>query len=91
MDDPTIIDVRDPEKYDAKHVKGAINHSHTKILAGEGPDLPKDAPIVTYCGSGNKAARMKAELERQGYTNVQSTSLPKLEKAGKPTEGSDGH
>ena len=88
MSEPTIIDVRDPEKYAARHVKGAQSLPHTQILAGEKPDLPKDAPIVTYCGSGNKAKRMKAELQKLGFTNVESTSLPKLEKDGKEVESS---
>lgn len=78
--DEIIIDVRDPEKYEAEHFPGAISHSHAKITGKELPKLPKDTPIVLYCGSGNKAARMKKELEADGFTNVQSTSLPFLKR-----------
>jgi phage shock protein E len=76
--DEVIIDVRDPEKYDSEHIAGAVNFPHTSIEAGNSPDLPKAAPIVLYCGTGNKASRMKAKLEEQGFTNLKSTSLPRL-------------
>lgn len=89
-DNPTIIDVRDEAKYRQRHIKGALHLNHERIAAGQGPDLPKDASIVTYCGSGNKAGRMAEELRRQGFTNVVSTSLPSLEKRGLAAEGEAG-
>lgn len=88
MQEPTIIDVRDATKYQQKHIKGAKNFEHTQILAGQTPGIDKDMPVVLYCGSGNKASKMKDQLEKQGFTSVSSTSLPSLQKKGLPTEPS---
>jgi rhodanese-related sulfurtransferase len=86
--DEVIIDVRDPDKYNSDHIAGAVNFSHTQIDAGQVPDLPKDAPIVLYCGTGNKAGRMKAQLEQEGFTNLRSTSLPRLKHVTKASNTS---
>lgn len=76
-----LFDVRDPEKFEADHAEGAANHPHTKILAGEFPEVAKDDEIVLYCGTGNKAGRMAEEFKAAGFSNVRSTSLDELKRS----------
>ena len=44
----TVIDVRDANSYNAKHIAGAINVPFASVESMLG-DIPKDKPIVTYC------------------------------------------
>ena len=76
-----IIDVRDSSKFEEDHANGAVNFSHSEIEKGNFPDLAKDSEIVLYCGSGNKAARMREKFEQAGFSNVTSTSLPALRRS----------
>lgn len=79
--DKHIFDVRDSEKYEVDHAEGAANHPHTKILAGEFPQVDKSDEIVLYCSTGNKAGRMAEEFKAAGFTNVSSTSLDELKRS----------
>jgi len=68
-DRPLIIDVRQPDEFDAGHVPGAIH-----IGAGSLPDrldgLPRDRPIVTTCASGYRASVAASILRAAGFANV---------------------
>ncbi|MBI1389645.1 MAG: hypothetical protein GC154_14500 [bacterium] len=51
-----IIDARPAEDYALGHIPGAINLPFNEFDAyfeELGPSLPKDFPIVVYCGGGN--------------------------------------
>lgn len=69
-DQLTIIDVRNPEEYVAKHIPGAIN-----IPLGElefySNELSKQAIIITACGKGGGRSAQGAELLKQlGFVKV---------------------
>ena len=67
----TLVDARSPEEFAAAHISGAINIAHdtsTDISALLPADA--DAPIVVYCKTGKRAARLRATLVERGYTNV---------------------
>jgi rhodanese-related sulfurtransferase len=57
----TIVDVRKPERYNASHIKGAINvpFEDEKIDASK---LPKDGIVVFYCNTGMKSTDARGVL-----------------------------
>lgn len=66
-----LLDVRRSDEWQAGHAKGAILFPAERVLlGGESPDVPKDKKIYTYCRSGGRAGRVRAALERFGFTNV---------------------
>jgi rhodanese-related sulfurtransferase len=81
--DVILIDVRDPERYEAGHLEGAVNvpsgesgrdaheasYSDALKHAGAGPD---DRLILVF-GQGNRSARTADALRNEhGFTNVAS-------------------
>ena len=66
-----ILDVRTPEEFKEKHIKGAINIPNENIGEEEIPALPdKDCLILVYCRSGNRSKQAAEKLVKLGYTNV---------------------
>ena len=67
----TVIDVRQPEEFEAGHISGAINIPVREL--GQNLDqIPADAPVVVYCASGHRAAISTGALQGMGYANVRS-------------------
>jgi rhodanese-related sulfurtransferase len=78
-----LIDVRDPERYQAGHLEGAVN-----IASGESARDAHDAAyaekireagagpedrLILYCGQGNRSARTADALRSEhGFRNVAS-------------------
>ncbi|HTH95671.1 MAG TPA: rhodanese-like domain-containing protein [Rhodocyclaceae bacterium] len=67
-----VIDVRDAEELvDTPGLPGSVNISRGRLetkIADVVPD--KDAPVVLYCGAGNRGALAADSLRQMGYTNV---------------------
>ncbi|MEO7364606.1 MAG: rhodanese-like domain-containing protein [Candidatus Saccharimonadales bacterium] len=67
-----IVDVREPDEFEARHVAGSVNIPLGAIEEGaemlEG--LASSAPIVVYCQSGSRAAAAQQRLRALGYSNV---------------------
>ena len=78
-----LIDVRDPERYEAGHLKGAVNvpsgesardaHDAAYVEAlEEGGAGPEDR-VILVCGEGNRSARTADALANEhGFSNVAS-------------------
>jgi len=81
--DTVLIDVRDPDRYEAGHLPGAVNvpsgesareahetaYADRILEAGAGP---KDR-LILVCGQGNRSARTADALRNEhGYENVAS-------------------
>jgi rhodanese-related sulfurtransferase len=79
----TVIDVRDPERFEAGHIEGAINvpsgesardahepaYAEAIEKAGAGPE----DRVILVCGEGNRSARTADALQNeQGYKHVAS-------------------
>jgi rhodanese-related sulfurtransferase len=81
--DVTLIDVRDPERYEAGHLKGAVNvpsgesardaHESAYVGAIESAGAGPEDRIILVCGQGNRSARTADALKNEhGFTNVAS-------------------
>jgi rhodanese-related sulfurtransferase len=81
--DAVLIDVRDPERYEAGHLQGAANvpagesardaHDASYVEAIGEAGAHKDDRIILVCGEGNRSARAADALANEhGFTNVAS-------------------
>jgi rhodanese-related sulfurtransferase len=74
-----LIDVRDPERYDAGHLKGAINvpsgesardaHDAAYAQAIEEAGAGPDDRVILVCGQGNRSARAADALQNEHHFN----------------------
>jgi rhodanese-related sulfurtransferase len=78
-----LIDVRDPERYDAGHLEGAINvpsgesardaHDAAYAQAIEEAGADPDDRVILVCGQGNRSARVADALQNEHhFKNVAS-------------------
>jgi rhodanese-related sulfurtransferase len=78
-----LIDVRDPERYEAGHLEGAVNvpsgesardaHDGAYAEAIEQAGVKPDDRVILVCGQGNRSARTADALRNEhGFTNVAS-------------------
>lgn len=85
-----LLDVREPEEYQAGHISGAINIPRGVLefrLEGS-PELSRrDLSIVLYCKTSGRAALAAQSLRRMGYQSVVSIAggFDGWVAAGKPT------
>jgi rhodanese-related sulfurtransferase len=81
--DALLIDVRDPERFEAGHLEGAVNvpagesardaHDAEYVEAVERAGGHKDDRIILVCGEGNRSARAADALRNEhGFTDVAS-------------------
>jgi rhodanese-related sulfurtransferase len=81
--DVVLVDVRDPERYEAGHLQGAVNvpsgesardaHEASYVEAIEGAGAGPDDRIILVCGQGNRSARTADALKNEhGFINVAS-------------------
>lgn len=63
------LDVRRASEFQAGHIEGARNVSHTR-LAAHVAELPRDRPVLVNCKSGGRSARACSLLERNGIRAV---------------------
>lgn len=66
----TFIDVRTPAEFTERHHPDAINFPLENIMAGQLPDVPKDASICLYCRSGARSGAAQQLLTQAGFTNL---------------------
>jgi rhodanese-related sulfurtransferase len=85
-----IVDIQDPDIYDAGHVPGARN-VHLEDLCIACADLPKDRAIVIYCGDVTCGLPLWAALElaQEGFTaKYLHGGFAAWDKDGRPVESS---
>ncbi|MBQ3031868.1 MAG: rhodanese-like domain-containing protein [Anaerotignum sp.] len=67
-----ILDVREQDEYDEKHIPGAIllpvGMIDEETAAGVIPE--KDTMVLVYCRSGNRSKIAASKLAELGYTQV---------------------
>ncbi len=69
LDGAAILDVRQVDEYAAGHIEGAV-HMPLGELPSRVEELPRDRPLVTYCGHGERASTAVSLLERAGYESL---------------------
>ncbi|WAM34268.1 FAD-dependent oxidoreductase [Caldicellulosiruptor morganii] len=72
-EDFIVLDVRTPEQYQKKHIKGAINIPLEMIYQNMN-QLPKDKPIIVYCNSGVSSNIAQNILQQNGFRKVYNLS-----------------
>jgi molybdopterin/thiamine biosynthesis adenylyltransferase/rhodanese-related sulfurtransferase len=69
----TVLDVREPEEYDAGALDGAVHiprgHLESQV---EGKLADKKTPLVVYCAGGVRSAFAARTLQELGYADVVS-------------------
>ncbi|MFT5423898.1 MAG: hydroxyacylglutathione hydrolase [Phycisphaerales bacterium] len=64
-----VLDVRRKVEFDAGHLEGATNISHTRLAANLG-ELPRDKPLLVHCQQGVRSGRACGLLGREGFACV---------------------
>lgn len=65
-----IIDIRGVEKYNSKHIPGAINISFEQLLINPGKYLNHNNTYYIYCQKGIQSRRLCSILLNMGYDVV---------------------
>ena len=66
-----LLDCRFPKDYEMRHIPGAIHFPLEAAVADNFAKIPdKDAPLITYCGDGNRGRLTAKVLIEKGYTQV---------------------
>lgn len=60
-----IIDLRMPDEYMERHIKGAVNIPYHRL--GNCRSLPDDMELVLYCERGSVSMIAARELAEKGY------------------------
>ena len=61
-----LIDVREPNEFDAEHIDGARLHPLSTFDPNQ---LPKDVPLIFHCGIGKRSAMAAARAQQAGYAH----------------------
>ncbi len=70
-EDATVIDVREPDEFEAGHIPGAKPLPRGLLEYKAAEELPnKDARIVVHCALGGRGSLAAKSLKEMGYTNV---------------------
>ncbi|TIH36160.1 rhodanese-like domain-containing protein [Subtercola vilae] len=69
LEEPTLIDVREPDEYTAGHVPGAVNHPLSE-LTGRIADVPNEGPVYVICQSGGRSAKATTLLIEHGIDAI---------------------
>lgn len=69
LDQPTLLDVREPDEYRAGHAPGAVNLPLSE-LAGRLPEVPTGTPVHVICQAGGRSARATEFLTAHGVDAI---------------------
>jgi rhodanese-related sulfurtransferase len=87
---PVLVDLRTPEeRVSGGYIKGSINIPVTKLFTSLDQLPAKDAPMIVYCGSGQRGSIALTGLHLLGYTKAVNMSggLTAWKTASLPLEG----
>lgn len=74
VDGGVTLDVRETNEFAAGHIDGAL-HIPLGSLSSRIEEVPRDRPIVTYCGHGERSTTAASILEVAGIANVSNLGL----------------
>lgn len=64
-----LIDVREPQEFDAGHILGARNIPVTQ-LKQRLVEIRKDKPVYLYCQGSSRSSRAAQILHKNGYKDI---------------------
>lgn len=64
-----LIDVREPNEFDAGHILGARNIPASQLKTRM-KEIRPDKPVYLYCQSGARSARAAQMLHKKGYKEL---------------------
>jgi rhodanese-related sulfurtransferase len=93
-----LIDSRDPARFETGHIPGAINvpagenavDAHDDGYAGKVAEAAGGKPVLVYCGTGNRSARVADALSNEhGVEGTRSLigGIKLWDELGFPVEG----
>jgi phage shock protein E len=85
--DVMLIDVREPDEYQAGHIPGAVLWPLRDLPQHLG-EVPKDKTVIAVCRSGNRSGKATDFLRQTGFDNVHNMQggMIAWEKAGYEVE-----
>lgn len=60
-----VVDVREPDEYEAAHVPGAVLIPMGQVVARVG-EVPHSGPVYVICATGNRSAKAAQWYRAQG-------------------------
>ena len=88
--DALLLDVREPDEWEAGHAPGAV-HVPMREIPGRVDELPTDRRIVAICRSGARSRAVAEVLVGAGYDVVNAEGgMRAWEAADLPIETDDG-
>jgi rhodanese-related sulfurtransferase len=90
-DDALLLDVRDPQEWDAGHAPGAT-HLPMMQIPTRMDEVPRDRDVVVICRVGARSAQVVSYLRAQGWDRVANLAggMFAWEAAGRPVIRDDG-
>jgi rhodanese-related sulfurtransferase len=86
-----LIDVREPEEYEAGRIAGGRLVPLAE-LGAQAPTISPDQPVVFYCRSGSRSAMATEAFRGAGFdAHNMAGGLLKWAAAGLPLEPAGGH
>ncbi|WP_456417885.1 rhodanese-like domain-containing protein [Thiolapillus sp.] len=67
--DIVFVDARNPERFEAGHVPGAMNIEWRQILERQ-DEIPRDKSVVLYCDTGLSSSKAYFILRLAGRENI---------------------
>jgi rhodanese-related sulfurtransferase len=84
----TVLDVREPEEWDAGHIEGAV-HVPLQQLPQRLSEIDRTLPVLCVCKVGARSAQAVAFLQSRGYNAVNlHGGMLAWDNAGRPVTGS---
>ena len=71
LDGAAVLDVREPDEWAVSRIEGA-RHIPLGSLEDRLSEVPRDVPVLAYCGGGFRSASAASVLERHGIESVMS-------------------
>ena len=83
-----VLDVRQPDEYEAGHVPGAVLVPLDQLPARQS-EVPADRPVLVICKSGGRSAAAVQALTAAGYdaTNVAGGTMAWIDAGNRVAEG----
>ena len=89
QNDPNVfmLDVREQEEYDEKHIPG-INLIPMSTIQNRLDEIPTDQTVIVTCRTGNRSNQVTQFLRSQGFDNAHNMTggIVEWEAAGYPVE-----